>query len=465
MEISKSDTIHFIGIGGVGMSAIARVLLELGYKVTGSDLRESVYTIRLKDYGAKIFYEHAVSNIRLADVVVLSSAIKSDNKEWQEARNLGLKILHRAEMLAFLMTQFEKRIAVTGTHGKTTISAMISHVFIDAGKAPTYLVGSELTGFGSNAALGKEEYFIAEADESDGSFLDLDANIGVISNLEKEHMNYYKNEENLDRHFRDFISGVCKDKGYVVVNKDDEKLRKLTKDLEREKVLYYALDTPAEIMAQEIEYSPKGVSYNLIIEGKAKGRVFLNAYGLHNVSNSLAAVGMGLRENLTLEQIMSSLGKYLGTKRRMQKIGEVVGIKIFDDYAHHPTEIKTTLKSIKASMSARLICIFQPHRYSRTRNLFEMFIDAFAEADKVVLTEIYAADEDKIEGVSGRRLAEEIEKKYPGKLVFIEHKGSISQGIIGEIKKGDVVVTMGAGDINTVAKDIFLRLKKNYDEK
>ncbi|MBT7088657.1 UDP-N-acetylmuramate--L-alanine ligase [bacterium] len=462
MEISKKDVIHFIGIGGVGMSAIARILLKLGYKVSGSDLRESVNTIRLKDLGAKIFYKQIPSNLRSAAVVVVSTAIRADNLELQEAYNLNLKVFRRAEMLDFLMRKYEKRIAVTGTHGKTTTSSMLACVFSGEKTAPTYLVGSDLNDYKSNAELGDGPYFIAEADESDGSFLMLDSNIGVITNMEKEHMNYYKTEENLKVHFRKFMAKVLANKGYLVINKDDSRLMALARDFDHQKILFYALEGEAFVSAQDIEAGEDGISYNLKIEGREDIKVNLKVYGNHNVSNSLAAIAVGVREGLDVEKIISRLEKFSGTKRRMQLIGDVNKIKIFDDYAHHPTEISTTLKGLKKSFKGRVICVFQPHRYTRTQNLFAKFVTAFEHADKLILTEIYAADEDRIAKVSGKLLSEEIEKQGRTMVEFVEQKGEISSRLMPQLRSGDIVIFMGAGDIYTVAKDLFLLLKKKF---
>lgn len=461
--IAPHKLIHFIGIGGTGMSAIARILLEKGYKISGTDLKESINTSRLKDFGAKIYYGHAEANVREAGLVVISSAIQSDNIELIAALNHKIPVFKRAEMLGFLMNQFQHKIAVAGTHGKTTTTSMITRIFDYCHKVPTYLIGGDMNDFGGNAALGKTDYFIAEADESDGSFLCLEPNIAVVTNIEEEHMNYYKTTQNLLAHFREFIEHVIARNGYVVLNQDNAYILEITKDLPREKVLFYSLKDPSSALyAHQLEFMEKGIRYSLKLHGKDAGIVSLKVFGQHNVANSLAAIGVGLKQELSLEDIKHGIAKFSGTKRRFQLIGEVNKIRIYDDYGHHPTEIMATLKGAKDSLGRRIICVFQPHRYSRTMDLLEHFAGAFQDADLVVITEIYSANEANPMNVSAQMIVDKMKDKKFKSVLFIEKKGEIAPVLMKELKSGDVVLTMGAGDIYTVGKELLVRLKKQY---
>ncbi|MFC1616918.1 UDP-N-acetylmuramate--L-alanine ligase [Candidatus Margulisiibacteriota bacterium] len=459
--INKNRTIHFIGIGGSGMSAIARILLERGYKVVGSDLKESINTVRLKGFGAKIYYEQSAANLREAGLVVVSTAIKKDNPELLKAKDMGIAILRRAEMLSYLMNKFTKKISIAGTHGKTTTTSMITKILTSAKKEPTYLIGADMNEYNGNAALGKGDYFIAESDESDGSFLCLEPNIGVITNIEAEHMNYYGDLKNLLGHFQAFIDGILMRDGYLVVNIDDPNVLGLIKDIPKEKVVTFSFnkDSNAHIIAKDLGFSTSGSSFTLM-HRKGSQELKLRVYGKHNIANALAAIGVAMKENVPLGTICESLAKFSGTRRRFQFMGEVEGIKVFDDYAHHPTEIAATLEGAKKHLKKRIICIFQPHRYTRTINLADEYVHAFKHADIAILTEIYAANEINSKNISAKMIINKMKKKEINNISFIPIKSKIAAELIKDLKKNDVVITMGAGDIHTVAKEIIVRLKQ-----
>lgn len=458
MIITPNCTIHFIGIGGSGMSAIARIAIEKGYRVSGSDLKESVNTVRLKNLGARVFYEHVPANIREADLVVASGAISMANPEYEGAVRSQIPVYTRAQFLGFLMDQFPKKISVAGTHGKTTTTSLTTRVLEMCGTNPTYLIGADMNDFGGNAGLGQGAYFVAESDESDGSFLQLNPNIAIITNIEPEHMNYFKTEENLMDHFNQFIERVLEVDGYVVVNRDDERISKLTETMDQKNIIYYGLHKEANLMAKNVHLHENGVTYDLVVDGKDRGEVNLQVLGRHNAYNSLAAIGVGLRESLPLPSILQGLSQFSGTRRRMQLIGDVNDIRIYDDYGHHPTEIKATLEAAKQSFKRHLICIFQPHRYTRTQSLLNDFPLCFDSADRVIITDIYSSGEDPIDGVSSQSIITAMQKTH-SQAEYIANKSAIPEKIMDQLKPGDMIVTMGAGDIHTIAKEISIRLK------
>lgn len=463
MKLTKNSKIHFMGIGGSGMSAIARICLEKGFKISGSDLKESVNTIRLRNMGAKIFLEHDPAHIRGVHYVVVSGAIDSNNQELVSAIQAQIPIIKRAEFLGYLMDSYAKKIAVTGTHGKTTTTSMTTMLLDVAKLKPTYLIGADMNDFGGNAALGKGDYFVAESDESDGSFLLINPNIGVITNIEPEHMNYFKTIENLHSHFSQFIEKVIKANGYLIINKDDETLTKLCKDLDQTKISYFSIKADSEIKAADIEPSEHGIKYTLIINNKPKGTVYLKVHGMHNVYNSLAAIGVGLKEEIPLDIIIESFSRFSGTRRRLQLVGEIHDIRVYDDYGHHPTEIRATLEAIRQSFKRRIFCIFQPHRYSRTQDLLDEFASSFQDADAVIITEIYSANESAIPGLSSKLIIKKMKDQHPT-AKFIAQKSKIPEYLLTKLAPGDLVITMGAGDIHLIGKEIINRLKNKFSK-
>ncbi len=460
ISIAKNKIIHFIGIGGVGMSAIAQVLLEKGYKVSGSDVKESLYTIRLKGLGAGIFYTQEAANLRKASAVVVSSAITPDNPEYAEALRTGLPIIKRAQMLNFIMMQYPQAIAVAGTHGKTTTASMITKLLHYKDIKPSFLIGADVLDFGSNAGLGNSSVVVAEADESDGSFLELNPTIGVITNIEAEHMAYFKTIENLEDHFKRFIDKIVARNGYVVACFDDPVVRKLAGHLDEAHLISYGITEPAMLTGQNIQFKKEKTEFEVLSQGQLVGAIQLQRSGYHSVRNALASIAIGLREKIPFATIRQTLGEFMGAKRRFQLIGESRQIRIYDDYAHHPTEIKSTLEGAKLAFPERLICIFQPHRYSRTQELLKEFWTAFDLADITVITDIYSAFEAPIPGISAEKVVEGIQAQKTTQVMHIPNKSKIIETILPILNPNDVVIAMGAGDIHSVAKALYVELKE-----
>ena len=455
-DIDRCKKIFLIGIGGCGVSAIAKILHQMGFEVFGSDAKESSNTIRLRDLGIKVFIEHNTSNIRAADLVVYSSAISPDNVEFAEAKSNGIPIIRRAEMLSWIMSKFKFSIALAGTHGKTTTTSMISKIFLEGGLDPTYLIGGETDYVDGNARLGKGLYCIAEADESDGSFLELNPNITVLTNMEPDHMEYFGDIENLKKVFNEFINKTDPS-GLLVVGTDCLELKALTDKTQLKKITYGIKDNP-DIYARNIAFEEGGSTFEVVYKDKPLGHVRLPIPGEQNITNSLGAIVVSYEAGIPFSSIASTLHSFSNAKRRFQIVGEVDGIVIVDDYAHHPTEIKATIAAAKKCWKGkRIISVFQPHRYTRTLNLFKEFGEAFLNADMVILTDIYSAGEQKIKEVSGKLIFDEV--KNHQEVSYIARKEEIPEKLIKELKKGDMVLIMGAGDINTIAKEIISRLK------
>lgn len=452
----NKEWIHFIGIGGAGMSAIAQLVIELGFRVSGSDLAISPATKRLKSLGASIFVGHSGLNINPdIDTVVVSTAVPEDNPEVVEANKMGIKIIHRAEMLARLM-QRQKSIAVAGAHGKTTTTSMVSLMLENNYLDPTVVVGGELNDIGGNAKLGKGDYLVAEADESDGSFLKLSPIISIVTNIEDDHLDHYGSIEKIIESFQEFINKNSH-KGFAVLCTDDPVIVSLIPHIKK-KVISYGLNSTADYTAENIRF--KGVTSlaDVYYKGSKLGTMELSVPGKHNVSNALAAVAIGKEIGLGFPEIASGLKTFKGVQRRFQLIGEIDDVQIIDDYAHHPTEIKATLAAAKNADFKRIIVVFQPHRYSRTKQLYQEFAMAFESADEIFLTEIYPAGEKPIEGVSTQLIFDKIVTK--DKVVeYIKDKGEIVDYLSTRVQSGDAVLTMGAGDVWKIGPDLFERLQ------
>ena len=460
LRLSSKKTIHFLGIGGSGMSPIAHYLLDKGWKVSGTDVTPSEITHSLEKKGATLFYEHSISNLDDVQLIVKSSAIKEDNIELKYAEKQGLIILKRAEMLDYLMGYVSEKIAVAGTHGKTTTSAMVATMLSYSQKDPHFIIGSTLTEFEASFRVGNSNYFVAEADESDGSFLSLHPNWGIITNIEEEHMAYFNSEARLLDHFRRFIEGICNRNGEVMINGDDPKLRELKTTFKKNSIYTYGLDKKNDLCAKNIQYAAEGISFDCFQQDGHSFPVSLPAFGLHNVYNALATVSLGKSLGLKITDIQAGLTAFQGTSRRLQKIGCINNIHIFDDYGHHPTEISTTLSGLKNSLKNRLICVFQPHRYTRTRDLLGDFASAFSLSDIVVITDIYAAGEEKISGITGDVLAHLVKSRHGKEVMFIADKSDVPSYLKNILKPKDVVVTMGAGDIHNVSKQLVQVLEE-----
>jgi len=451
IKMYEEERIHFIGIGGAGMSGIAQILLELGgCKVTGSDLKTSDITERLVKLGAVVYLGHHENNLdNRVNTVVISSAIPINNPEVVKAKSLGISVIQRAEMLSRLMKR-QKGIAVAGAHGKTTTSSMISLLFEKNNLDPTVVLGGEFNDIGGNAKLGRGDYIIAEADESDGSFLKLCPTITVVTNIEDDHLDYYGTREKIKEAFTEYILKTPPD-GFAVVCIDDLGVASVATTLaEKVKLIKYGFASEADYRARDLRF--EGLKTIFIVEnqGKVLGEIVLRVPGRHNVYNALAAVAIGMECGISFVNIAKSLLAFCGVHRRFEKIGEVNGVLVYDDYAHHPSELKATLSAAKYIGVQRVIAVFQPHRYSRTRFLKQEFASAFQDADVLVMTEIYSAGEMPIEGVNARMLLEEIQKQTKQEIKFVSEKKLIASQLAEFVQPGDLVLTLGAGDIWTV---------------
>jgi len=457
--LGNYNRIHFIGIGGTGMSGIAKILMNMGYEVSGSDLKESEALHRLKDTGANVHIGHRASNVAGADLVVLSSAIPGTNPEYVEAIESNIPVVHRADMLSLLMDP-KKGIAISGAHGKTTTTSMISLVLEKSGSDPTVIIGGELNDIGGNATLGTGEYLVAEADESDGSFLKLRPFIAVVTNIENDHLDYYKNMENMKQAFKRFIGNV-KDGGFAVLGADNENVRDIIKDIDRE-YYTYGINFEADYMPKNIEIDGLRTVFDIYFRKKLLGTVELHVPGMHNISNATAAVAVADRLGLDFNETVEALKTFRGVQRRFQIIGDINGIKVIDDYGHHPTEIKATLKAARLCNPRKIYAVFQPHRYTRTKILADEFGTAFFDADEVILTRIYSAGENSIPGVSAELICDSI-KKNGTKVTYIDEKQDITDFLAHRLQPGDFVMTIGAGDICTVAFSITEKLRDTVE--
>lgn len=460
-KMYEQERIHFIGIGGAGMSGIAQILLELGgYNISGSDLKTSEITERLVKLGAVVYLGHHENNLdQRVQKVVISSAIPLNNPEVVKAKNLGIAVIQRAEMLNYLMER-QKGIAIAGAHGKTTTSSMISLLFDKNNLDPTVVLGGEFNDIGGNAKLGRGEYMIAEADESDGSFLKLHPRITVVTNIEDDHLDFYGTREKIKEAFTEFILKTPED-GFAVVCIDDPGVATIVSKIEgKVKLIKYGFSSQADYVARDLRF--EGLKTRFLVEkaGIVLGEVILRIPGKYNVYNALAAVAVGMECGISFVNIAKSLLAFRGVHRRFEKVGEVKGVYIYDDYAHHPSELKATLEAAKLMGAKRVIAIFQPHRFSRTQFLKQEFGNAFQDADLLVMTEIYSAGEKPIQGVSAQLLLEEIERQTGQRAKYIPDKNLIAMQLTEIVQPGDLVLTLGAGDIWSVGVALRDLLKK-----
>lgn len=448
--------VHFVGIGGAGMSALAKILVEKGYNVSGSDVKESVMTGILRDLGAKIFIGQCAENVQDTEAIVVSSAIRENNPEVVEAKRLGLKRLHRSDVNAFLINN-SKGIAVAGAHGKTTTTSMLGVSLDYEGVSPSIIIGGEVDYLGSNAKLGESDYLVSEADESDGTFLKYYPYIGIVTNVENDHMDHYGTMENIIKAFTQFLNQIRED-GWGVVCFDNENIRNIVKNVNR-KIVSYAIDHEADYVAANIKADASGTSFDVIHRGENLGTVKLNVPGRHNVLNAMACVVTGITLGQTVAQMAEGLTMFNGAKRRFQTKGKAQGVWVVDDYAHHPTEIATTLKAARQTQPKRLVCAFQPHRYSRTQLLQKEYGSCFKDADLLVLTDVYSAGEDPIPGVDGELLVKEVAAQTGQKTVYIKDKKDIAAYLKSIAQEGDLIMTMGAGDIVNCGEELVELLK------
>jgi UDP-N-acetylmuramate--alanine ligase len=451
----KIKQVHFVGIGGSGMSGIAEVLHNLGYRVTGSDLKPNKAARRLEELGCKVFYGHDPRYVEGADVVVVSSAVPFTNPEVQEALKRGIPVIPRAEMLAELM-RMKYGIAVAGSHGKTTTTSMIAQVLAHGGFDPTAVIGGRVKGIGGGARLGAGEFLVAEADESDGSFLSLIPTIVVITNIDREHVNFYGTFERLKEAFVQFANKVPF-YGVSILCWDHPVVREVIPLIKKRKITY-GLSDESQVKGVVIEKKQWMIMFRVYVEGKALGEIRLKVPGDHNVQNALAALACGLELGIPFEVVKEALEDFKGVERRLEIKGEAQGIMVVDDYAHHPEEIKASLKAL-SQLGRRIIAVFQPHRYTRLKDLFTEFTECFDGVALLILTEVYPAGEEPIEGVSGLRLYERLKEKVGDRVLYVEEREKIPQFILPILKEGDVVVTLGAGNISEVSEELVRLLE------
>ena len=451
--------IHFVGIGGIGMSGIAEVLLNLGFSVSGSDLRRGPNTERLiETFNLKFFEGHSAENIGDAQVVVYSSAVKDDNPEIVAARELGIPVIPRAEMLAELMVLKPYAVAVSGTHGKTTTTSMVATVLGHAGIDPTAVVGGIVEKLGSNAAVGSSEWFVTEADESDRSFLMLYPTIAVVTNIDKEHMESYRGMEDVVQCFTDFVNKVPFF-GAAIICLDDPNVQLIIPHIKRRRVTY-GLTAQADISAHDIKYDSEfGSRFNVWRGDNVLGELHLPVPGKHNVYNALAATAVALEMDIPFEKVVEAFAAFKNANRRFQFKGEVNGITVVDDYGHHPTEILATLGAAKnAATGRRTVVIFQPHRYSRTSELMDDFVVAFNNADVLFVLDIYAASEPPIEGITAEVLTENIKRFGHKNVTYIGDIDKAADRVVPELLPGDLVITLGAGTVTRLSDEIVAKL-------
>ena len=457
IDLSQYKKIHCIGIGGIGLSAIAEILLSRGYEVSGSDMKESAETARLASKGARVFIGHRAENADEADLLVFSAAVGHDNPEMKRAEERGIPILSRAQMLGLLMQEYENSIAVSGTHGKTTTTSMVSLILDRAKLEPTILVGGNLAEIGGNVKVGHSRYFITEACEYMDSFLSLKPKIEIILNIESDHLDYFKDIDHIVSSF-DIFAHLVPGSGTIIAYDANPFVNQVIRDLDN--VVTFGLSENCDYYAANIQFNEEGMpAFDVCHDGQLLSRVQLAVPGEHNILNALAAFtcacALGVEPQLTKE----TLERYHGTQRRFDIVGTTAkGVKIVDDYAHHPTEIKATLSASENVPHNKLWCIFQPHTYTRTIALFDEFAEAFEKADKLILAEIYAAREKNIYKISSAQLAEKIKETHPHKeVLFMEDFAAIADYVDDQAQPGDMVITMGAGDIYKVGEMLLER--------
>lgn len=458
--------IHFVGIGGIGMSGIAELLYNLGYEVTGSDLNESQTTKRLQRLGIKVYIGHDSRNVDDAHVLVISSAVKDDNPEVLEARRKSIPVIPRAEMLAEL-ARLKYSVLVAGAHGKTTTTSLISALLTKGNFDPTVVIGGRLKATGRNAVLGKGEFLVAEADESDGSFLKLSPTIGVVTNIDREHMDFFKDMDSLKRAFLEFINKVPF-YGAAIVCIENQHIKELLPFIHR-KYMTYGFSDEAELRAINIRKGFMSVIFDVLHKNKYLGEFKMCFPGIHNVLNGLAAIGCGIILQMDTDVIKDALENFSGIQRRLEFKGEKKGILIYDDYGHHPAEIKATLRALKEGIFENppvnktiksLIVLFQPHRYSRTNDLMDEFSESFNDADRLFVLDIYPAGEKPIEGINSQKLVERIKNKGKKEVFYLDNKQKAVKQILLELREGDVLLTLGAGDVWKIGEEIFSLLNE-----
>jgi UDP-N-acetylmuramate--alanine ligase len=452
----KDQHIHFVGIGGIGMSGIAEVLLNLGYRVSGSDMRQTDITERLDSLGASVYYGHSRENVKDIDVVVVSSAVGAENPEIVEAHEKNIPVIPRAEMLAELM-RLKYGIAIAGAHGKTTTTSLVATILAHGGIDPTVVIGGKLNTTNTNALLGSGDFLVAEADESDGSFLHLSPTIAVVTNIDREHMDYYKSMRHIKKVFGEFVNKVPF-YGLAIICLDNESLQSLIPKITK-RFLTYGCTSQADLQARDISLHGLQTVFETFYHDKHLGSITLQVPGAHNVYNALAAIAVGIELEIDFRTIQKAFKEFKGVQRRFQIRGEKGDIVWLDDYGHHPTEIKVTLKTVKEIWQKRVVVVFQPHRYSRTRDLFKEFMTSFNDADVLIITDIYAAGEHTIEGVTAQSFYDGIKEYGHRDVLFMPQLEDVPEKLTGLLREGDILLTLGAGDVWKAGQLLFQMLE------
>ena len=440
----KIKKVHFIGIGGIGMSGIAEVLINMGLEVSGSDLVETQITRRLASLGAVVHTGHSSENIKGSEVVVYSSAIRENNPEMIAAAAARVPLIPRAEMLAELM-RLKFGIAVAGSHGKTTTSSMIASVLSHCGADPTIVVGGKLRTIDSNAHLGTGRFMVVEADESDGSFEKLSPVVTVLTNIDKEHLDYYGNMEALELAFSNFLHKIPF-YGLAITCADCPRTAEISRKFNK-KILTYGISAPADLMAENVRFSQLRTSFEVTYGGYLLGEVELSTLGAHNALNSLAAIAVGMEFGFSFEKIKEGLAGFRGTERRLQLKSEKKGVKIIDDYGHHPSELEVTIEALKAAFSREPILLFQPHRFSRTKLLYDDFVRVLGKIKHLYVLDIYPAGEKPVKGITSEKLVEDIKKAGNANARYVDDPDAFAERMARELKKGDILLTSGAGNV------------------
>lgn len=457
-KLANIERVHFIGIGGAGMSALAYVLNKRGYDVRGSDLSPNHMSAHLAEEGCMVYIGHAACQVDDAQAVVVSTAINQKNPELVVAKEMGLPILHRSDVLAALLNDAQG-VAVAGAHGKTTTSAMLACIATEAGTDPTVVIGGEVGSLGGNARNGQGSYVVAEADESDGSFLKFYPWLAVITNIEDDHLDHYGSEENIYKAFKQFVGNI-KAGGRVVMCIDNQKVAQLAQEVDKLVVTYGMDNSGADYVAKNISYHTGGTTYDIYYKDQFVTEVSLVVPGRHNVLNSLGAFAAAREMGIDQEPILKALAVFTGAKRRFETKGKVKDIWVVDDYAHHPTEIGVTIKAGRQTQPNRLVVVFQPHRYTRTKLLFNDFCKCFKDCDKLLVVDIYAASEQPIEGVNSKSLVDGIKEATGQDVEYIPRLAKAEEYLENYVQSGDLVITIGAGDVFKVGEMLVKELSR-----
>jgi len=452
----KKYHIHFVGIGGIGMSGIAELLLNLGYKVSGSDISSSDLTRRLESLGGTVFEGHLAEQIQGADVVVTSTAVAADNPEVTAANQASTPVIPRAEMLAELM-RLKYSVAIAGAHGKTSTTSLVASVLEKGGLDPTVVIGGKLKSIGTNALLGEGDFIVAEADESDGSFLKMSPTIAVVTNIDREHLDFYKDLNHIKRVFLSFIDRIPF-YGLAILCLDNEPIQDIIPKIKK-RFTTYGMSSQADMQAKNVEFDGLKSRFTVKHLDRQLGEISLNLPGIHNVSNAMASIAVGLELNIDFKTIKSALETVQGVQRRLEIKGEQKGITVVDDYGHHPTEIKMTLQAARESWpDRRIVAVFQPHRYTRTQALFDEFTRAFYQSDLLVVLPIYAASEKEIQGVNGESLFAEIRAHGHKDVVYMPNFETTIAHLKQTLRSGDILLTLGAGDVYKLGESLLDQL-------